>query len=81
MGQSLKPAIPRISQALGISKSSAKRLIADGLIPVVRVGRQYRISEEQLEAWVANGGAGSFRRQRKSRSEPDRLPARGGAAA
>lgn len=65
MGQNLKPAIPRISEALDISKSSAKRLIADGLIPVVRAGRQLRIDEEELTRWIANGGAGGFKRKRR----------------
>jgi excisionase family DNA binding protein len=59
---SLKPAVPRIVQALGISASSAKRLIRDGLIPVVRVGRQFRIDEDRLARWIADGGAGAWRR-------------------
>jgi excisionase family DNA binding protein len=70
MSQNLKPAVPRISQALNISTSSAKRLIADGLIPVVRVGRQLRIDEEQLARWIATGGAGSFKRDRLIRGAP-----------
>ncbi len=63
MSHSLKPAVPTISKALGISTSSAKRLIADGLIPVVRVGRQLRIDEVRLARWIDDGGAGSFRRR------------------
>jgi excisionase family DNA binding protein len=70
MNQSLKPAVPTIAQALGVSASSAKRLIRDGLIPVVRVGRQYRIDEAELDRWVANGGAGGFKRRRILRREP-----------
>ena len=61
MSQHLKPAVPRIAQRLGISKSSAKRLIRDGLIPVVRVGRQLRIDDEALSSWISKGGAGSWR--------------------
>jgi len=62
VSQHLKPAVPRIAQRLGISKSSAKRLIRDGLIPVVRVGRQLRIDDEALSSWISKGGAGSWRR-------------------
>lgn len=80
MTQTLKPAVVTISQALGISTSSAKRLIADGLIPVVRVGRQYRIAEEQLDAWVANGGAGSFTRTHKPHSRARAQPEGGHGA-
>ncbi|HZW05340.1 MAG TPA: helix-turn-helix domain-containing protein [Candidatus Nitrosotalea sp.] len=80
MTQTLKPAVATISQTLGISTSSAQRLIADGLIPVVRVGRQYRIDEEHLARWIANGGAGSFRRHRIA-GRALAVPTGGGAAA
>ncbi len=81
MNQTLKPAVPTIVQSLGVSASSAKRLIADGLIRVVRVGRQYRIDEAELDRWVANGGAGGFKRRRKSRCEIATLTEGGGQTA
>ena len=46
---------------LGISKSNLYRLLAVGGIPHIRVGRLYRIPENQLRAWVeaSTQGAGN----------------------
>jgi excisionase family DNA binding protein len=59
---SLKPAIPTISSVLGISQSTARRLVQRGLIPTVRVGGRIRIDECSLQSWVDNGGAGGWKR-------------------
>ena len=61
----LEPAIPIISNVLGVSRRSAYRLIHDRLIPVVRVGRQFRIDQSELAEWIQKGGAGCWRRTRE----------------
>jgi len=41
---------------LGISYARAAELARQGLLPVVRLGRQIRVSPERLADFVANGG-------------------------
>jgi excisionase family DNA binding protein len=45
------------AQALGVSKRTVKRAVAEGTIPgVVRpLGRTVRISRRSLEDWIARG--------------------------
>jgi len=38
---------------LGVSAATVRRLVRDGEIPSVRVGRSIRIRETALEDWVA----------------------------
>jgi excisionase family DNA binding protein len=59
---SLKPAIPTIASVLGISQSTARRLVRKGLIPTVRVGGRIRIDECDLQTWIEKGGAGGWKR-------------------
>jgi excisionase family DNA binding protein len=55
--------ISTVSRELGISETSARRLIAEGVIPAFRVGRQWRVDPDILQAWKSNGGSGGWRRQ------------------
>lgn len=64
----LLPAIPTIKRVLGISESAARRLVQDGLIPTIRVGRLLRIDEMQLSEWLAQGGAGGWKRLRPAQA-------------
>jgi excisionase family DNA binding protein len=46
----LKPA--EVCELLGMSKSKIQRMIANGQLPVIRVGGNVRIPMDQLRAWV-----------------------------
>ena len=48
--------IEEVAKLLSIPKARAYQLARDSLIPVVRIGRQIRVSEEALAAWVEHGG-------------------------
>ena len=46
----------------------ARRLAADGLLPIVRLGRRLYVSRERMRDWINCGGAGwpgGWRRQPK----------------
>ncbi|MGO9011855.1 MAG: excisionase family DNA-binding protein [Bryobacteraceae bacterium] len=58
--------ISSVSRRLGISESCTRRLIQDGLIPSVRVGRQIRVNERTLNQWMNSGGAGGWKRDTRS---------------
>jgi len=49
--------IPEVAHRLGVSNGRAYALARDGIIPSVRLGRQVRVEEGQLDQWVAAGGA------------------------
>lgn len=53
--------IPAVAIRLGVSQKSVWRLIRRGLIPAVRVGRQVRVDQAQLEEWIRAGGVGASR--------------------
>jgi excisionase family DNA binding protein len=48
--------IPEVATRLGISRGRAYELVRLGFLPAVHLGRQVRISEVQLEKFVAEGG-------------------------
>lgn len=41
-----------IQEILGISRSTAYRLIRSGVFRTVRIGGQYRISKKSFDAWL-----------------------------
>jgi|GEM_PF-7107360 len=46
----------------------ARRLAADGLLPIVRLGRRLYVSRERMRDWINGGGAalpGGWRRRPK----------------
>jgi excisionase family DNA binding protein len=54
------PALMRVEQAaryLQVSRSKAYALVAEGRLPVVRVGRSVRINREKLLAWLERNTA------------------------
>jgi excisionase family DNA binding protein len=57
--------ISEAAEALGVSKASVYRLIAEGRLRAVRIGRSARIAAEDLERFV-----------REVTGEPDATPAR-----
>ncbi len=59
-------AIPTVARRLGISTTSARRLIRKGILPSVRVGGAVRVDPAQLEEWIRAGGAGGWKRRESS---------------
>ena len=45
--------VAEAAQVLGISRSKTYELIAEGRLPVVRVGASVRVPKERLEAWIS----------------------------
>jgi excisionase family DNA binding protein len=43
---------PEVAVALGISRALAYRWMADGTLPVVRIGRSVRVPHAALVEWV-----------------------------
>jgi excisionase family DNA binding protein len=59
--------IVEVAAALRVSKSTVKRLIARGELPVVRFGRSVRISVSELEGFVARSRGAEPMRSRTAR--------------
>lgn len=53
--------ISQVSDLLEISDTTTRRLVKNGVLPSVRVGRQIRIDQRQLQEWLDNGGGGPNR--------------------
>ena len=45
-----------VAERLGVSLQRAYELGRAGILPVVRLGRQMRVEEGQLRAWIESGG-------------------------
>jgi len=43
-------------EIIGIPKNSGYAMVRQGILPVVKVGRQYRVDPEVLREWIKNGG-------------------------
>jgi len=52
----------RVAELLDITPEQVYRLVQEGLLPGIRVGRQWRFHEASLLEWMQNGGGGSWRR-------------------
>jgi excisionase family DNA binding protein len=49
--------VPAIARVLDVSQAPIRRMIRDGRLPAVRVGkRSLRVEEQQLNKWIENGG-------------------------
>ena len=46
------------ARTLRLSVATVKRLAAQGMIPGIKVGRQWRFDTAALEDWMAAGGTG-----------------------
>ena len=60
--------ICEVSEALGISNTTTRRLIKAGVLPAIRVGGQIRVDQDRLRDWLSSGGGGV--RQRYSEVPP-----------
>ncbi len=50
--------IDDVAELLDVSRARAYELVREGLLPVVRLGRQIRVDPSKLEAWLDAGGIG-----------------------
>lgn len=48
--------VPEVAAILGISVERTYALAREGILPVVRLGRQIRLDPEQLDNWISRGG-------------------------
>ena len=48
--------IPDVAEVLRVRPPRAYELVREGVLPAVRIGRQIRVSEDILRAWIARGG-------------------------
>ena len=54
--------IDDVAELLDVSRARAYELVREGLLPVVRLGRQVRVDPNKLEAWLDAGGTGLERK-------------------
>ncbi len=50
--------IDEVAELLDVSRARTYELVREGLLPVVRLGRQIRVDPSKLEAWLDAGGIG-----------------------
>lgn len=55
--------VKRVAELLDVTPEHVYRMVQDGLLPAIRVGRQWRFSENRLLNWMQQGGAGDWRRR------------------
>lgn len=48
--------ISDVAEILDVTTARAYELARDGTLPVVRLGRQYRVDPDRLQEWLDNGG-------------------------
>jgi excisionase family DNA binding protein len=44
--------VPEVAEELRIARSRAYEMVADGIIPAVKIGRSVRVSRKELEHWL-----------------------------
>ena len=44
--------VEEIQDILGVSKTSAYRLVKSGMFHIVKVGGQYRVSKKSFDTWL-----------------------------
>ena len=67
--------VVELTTILGTSEQVVRRMIRQGLLPVVRVGGGVRIDARKLRQWIDAGGA-AYPRAGRSSPEPVDLPDR-----
>jgi len=48
--------IKHTASILGVSEQQAYALVRASILPVVKVGRQYRVDPTTLQEWIKSGG-------------------------
>ena len=73
--------LKQIADELNVHYSTVLRWVTEGKLPAHRVGAQWRIGRDELNRWIASGGATEDNTGRNSRapgnvrgSEPDPPP-------
>lgn len=51
--------VPEVAQRLKISHDLAYRLIRDGSIPAIKLGRSIRVPRDRFEEWLQGSAKGS----------------------
>ncbi len=66
--------VPEVAEILRVPRLHVYRLVREGKLPAVRVGRWVRVPEDALRVWVAQGGT-SVRQARADGAEnPSVIP-------
>jgi excisionase family DNA binding protein len=58
--------VAQVAPMLGLTEARVYELVRLRMLPAVRIGRQVRIDEQALQAWIAQGGQalpGGWRRE------------------
>ena len=74
--------LAEVAALLRVPRARAYELARCGMIPVVRIGRQVRVDDAALKAWIARGGQtlpGGWRRE-PATQDTDSTPTTSGAA-
>lgn len=50
--------IQEVAEILDVTEDRAYQMAREGLLPVVRLGRQIRIDQGRLQDWIDRGGQG-----------------------
>lgn len=50
--------LTQVAQILDLSDAQVHKLAREGIIPVVRIGRQLRVDPDALDEWIKAGGQG-----------------------
>jgi len=50
--------LPEVAKILDVRQGRVYALAREGLLPVIRIGRQLRVDPDKLQEWLDNGGQG-----------------------
>lgn len=50
--------LPEVARILDLKEDRVYALAREGILPVVRIGRQLRVDPDKLQAWIDAGGQG-----------------------
>jgi excisionase family DNA binding protein len=48
--------LPEVARILDLKEDRVYALAREGIIPIVRIGRQLRVDPDKLQEWIDNGG-------------------------
>lgn len=48
--------ISEVARVLDLKEDRVYALAREGIIPVIRIGRQLRVDPDKLQEWIDNGG-------------------------
>ena len=51
-----KLTLKQVAEILQVSEARTQELAREGILPVIRLGRQYRVDPDQLAEFIAGGG-------------------------